>query len=70
MNLNLYSAEEMKKMLKDSGFSDIVIDYYKGLWVPFKGYIVPKGMIAKGIKKTDGETLDKFQKDGLIQSSQ
>jgi ubiquinone/menaquinone biosynthesis C-methylase UbiE len=50
MNLNLYSAEEMKIMLKGSGFSDIVIDYYKGLWVPFKGYIVPKGMIAKAIK--------------------
>jgi ubiquinone/menaquinone biosynthesis C-methylase UbiE len=52
MNLNLYSAEEMKKMLKESGFSDIVINYYKGLWIPFKGYIVPKGMIVKAIKKT------------------
>jgi ubiquinone/menaquinone biosynthesis C-methylase UbiE len=51
MNLNLYSAEEMKRMLKESGFNDIVVDYYKGLWVPFKGYIVPKGMIAKAIKK-------------------
>jgi ubiquinone/menaquinone biosynthesis C-methylase UbiE len=52
-NLNLYSAEEMKKMLKDSGFSDIVIDYYEGLWIPFKGYIVPRGMIAKAIKTMD-----------------
>jgi ubiquinone/menaquinone biosynthesis C-methylase UbiE len=51
-NLNLYSAEEMKEMLKESGFSDIAIDYYKGLWIPFKGYVVPKGMIAKAIKKT------------------
>jgi hypothetical protein len=43
----------MKKMLKDSGFSDIVIDYYEGLWIPFKGYIVPRGMIAKAIKTMD-----------------
>mgnify|MGYP001117034688 CR=1 FL=1 len=52
MNLNLYSAYEMKKILKESGFSDIVIDYYKGFWIPFKGYVVPKGMIVKTFKKT------------------
>ena len=52
MNLNLYSANEMKKILKESGFSDIVIDYYKGFWIPFKGYVVPKGMIVKAFKKT------------------
>jgi len=52
MNLNLYSANEMKKILKESGFSNIVIDYYKGFWIPFKGYVVPKGMIVKAIKKT------------------
>jgi len=52
MNLNLYSAGEMKKILKESGFSDIVIDYYKGFWIPFKGYVVPKGMIVKAFKKT------------------
>jgi len=51
MNLNLYSAYEMKKILKESGFSDIVIDYYKGFWTPFKGYVVPKGMIVKAFKK-------------------
>ena len=51
MNLKLYSGEEMKILLKRSGFNDIVIDYYKGLWIPIKGYIVPKGMIAKAIKK-------------------
>ena len=50
-NLNLYSADEMTKMLKESGFSDIVITYYRGFWVPFKGYVVPKGMIVKGAKK-------------------
>ena len=51
MNLKLYSGEEMKILLKRSGFKDIVIDYYKGLWIPIKGYIVPKGMIVKAIKK-------------------
>jgi len=50
MNLNLYSAYEMKKILKESGFSDIFIDYYKGFWIPFKGYVVPKGMIVKAFK--------------------
>ena len=52
IRLNLYSAYEMKKILKESGFSDIVIDYYKGFWIPFKGYVVPKGMIVKAFKKT------------------
>ena len=50
-NLRLYSANEMKKLLKESGFSDIVIDYYKGFRIPFKGYAVPKGMIVKAFKK-------------------
>jgi ubiquinone/menaquinone biosynthesis C-methylase UbiE len=51
MNLKLYSGEEMKKMLKKAGFNDIIIDYYKAVWIPIKGYIVPKGMVVKGIKK-------------------
>jgi len=51
MNLNLYSANEMEKMLKETGFSDIIITYYKGFWIPFKGYVVPKGMIVKAVKK-------------------
>jgi len=50
MNLKLYSGEEMKKLLKNAGFSDVVIDYYKAFWVPIKGYIVPKGMVVKGRK--------------------
>jgi ubiquinone/menaquinone biosynthesis C-methylase UbiE len=50
-NLKLYSGEEMKALLKESGFTDISIDYYQSLWIPFKGYIVPKGMIVKAIKK-------------------
>ena len=49
--LKLYSANEMTKLLKESGFSHIVIDYYKGFWIPFKGYVVPKGMIVKAFKK-------------------
>ena len=50
-NLKLYRAEEMKSMLIEKGFSDIIIEDYKCLWVPFKGYIVSKGMIVKGIKR-------------------
>jgi ubiquinone/menaquinone biosynthesis C-methylase UbiE len=51
MKLKLYSGEEMEKLLKKAGFSDIVISYYKAFWIPIKGYIVPKGMVIKGIKK-------------------
>ena len=51
MNLKLYSGEEMKKLLKNAGFNDVVIDYYKAFWIPIKGHIVPKGMVVKGIKK-------------------
>ena len=50
MGLKLYSGEEMKKLLKKAGFSDIVIGYYKAFWIPIKGHIVPKGMIVKGVK--------------------
>lgn len=49
-NLTLYSGEEMKTLLKKSGFSDISIGYYKSMWVPFKGYVVPKGMIVTAKK--------------------
>ena len=51
MNLKLYSGEEMKKLLKKTGFNDIVIDYFEAFWIPIKGYIVPKGMVVKAIKK-------------------
>jgi ubiquinone/menaquinone biosynthesis C-methylase UbiE len=51
MGLKLYSGEEMKKLLKKAGFNNIVIDYYKAVWIPIKGHIVPKGMVVKGIKK-------------------
>jgi len=51
INLKLYSGNEMKKLLKDAGFSGIVIEYFKGFWIPIRGHIVPKGMIVKAIKK-------------------
>lgn len=51
MNLKLYSGKEMKKLLNEAVFSDIVIDYYKAFWVPIRGYIVPKGMVVVAIKK-------------------
>ena len=51
MNLKLYSGEEMKNLLKKTGFTDIAIDYYEAVRIPIKGYVVPKGMVVKGIKK-------------------
>ena len=51
MGLKLYSGEEMKVLLKKAGFNDVVIKYYKAFKVPIKGYIFPKGMIVKAIKK-------------------
>ena len=50
-NLRLYSGEEMKILLNEAGFGDVLIYYYKTLWLPLKGYIVPKGMIVKGRKR-------------------
>lgn len=49
--VNLYGGEEMKMLLSRAGFSDIAIDYYKALWFPIKGHVVPKGMIARATKK-------------------
>jgi ubiquinone/menaquinone biosynthesis C-methylase UbiE len=49
-NLRLYGSEELKALLTDAGFSDISIGYFKSLWIPFKGYIVPKGMIVEAKK--------------------
>jgi ubiquinone/menaquinone biosynthesis C-methylase UbiE len=51
MNLNLYSSDEVSNMLKQTGFTDINIYYFKGFRVPFKGYLVPKGMVVKAMKK-------------------
>jgi ubiquinone/menaquinone biosynthesis C-methylase UbiE len=49
-NLTLYSGEEMKALLEQSGFSSISVSYYKSMWIPFKGYIVPRGMVVKAQK--------------------
>ena len=51
MGLKLYSGEEMKNLLKNAGFNNVVIYYYKAVWIPIKGYLVPKGMVVKGTKK-------------------
>jgi ubiquinone/menaquinone biosynthesis C-methylase UbiE len=50
MGLKLLSGKEMEKMLKVCGYSKICIEYYQGLRIPIKGYVVPKGMIVKAIK--------------------
>jgi SAM-dependent methyltransferase len=49
-DLTLYSSEEMKTLLKQSGFTDVSVYYYKSMWIPFKGYVVPKGMVVKAKK--------------------
>jgi SAM-dependent methyltransferase len=48
--LRLYSGEDMVRLLKESGFSEVCVDHYKSLWIPFKGYVVPKGMIVTAVK--------------------
>jgi ubiquinone/menaquinone biosynthesis C-methylase UbiE len=49
-NLRLYSGEEMKKLLVGAGFSEVAVDYYRALWFPVKGYVVPKGMVVTAAK--------------------
>lgn len=51
MGLRLYSGEKMKKLLEKTGFKDVVVNYYQAFRVPIKGYLVPKGMVVKAIKK-------------------
>ena len=51
MDLIIYSADELTGMLEETGLSDIEFTYYKGFWLPFKGHIVPKGMIVKAVKE-------------------
>lgn len=50
MNLCLYSQDEITKLLSDSGFTVSKINYYQALHIPFKGYVVPKGMVVKALK--------------------
>jgi len=49
--MRLYGATEMRSLLAESGFVNIQIEYFKCIWLPFKGHLVPKGMVVKGIKK-------------------
>jgi ubiquinone/menaquinone biosynthesis C-methylase UbiE len=49
-NLKLYSSNEMRILLKESGFSNISVTYFKSMWIPFKGYVVSKGMLVKATK--------------------
>jgi ubiquinone/menaquinone biosynthesis C-methylase UbiE len=49
--MKLYSGQEMQRLLKDAGFNDVSVYYFKSLWFPFKGYVVPKGMIVKAEKR-------------------
>ena len=51
MGLRLYDSKEAISLLKKAGFKDISVSYYQGFWLPFKGYVVPKGMIVKGVKR-------------------
>ena len=50
-NMTLYSGEEMKTLLEKSGFNETTISYYKSQWLPFRGYLVPKGMVVKATKR-------------------
>ena len=52
-DMKLYSGEEMIRLLKEAGFSHVNVHYYKSLWIPFKGHVVPKGMVVKAIKGKD-----------------
>ena len=56
INLRLYSAQEMENMLHEAGFKNIVFDRFKSHRLPFKGYIVPKGMIVKAVKRGGQES--------------
>lgn len=53
MGLVLYSADEMRGLLEEAGFSEIEFTYYKGFWLPLRGHVVPKGMIVRAVKKSD-----------------
>ncbi|MBN2189454.1 MAG: class I SAM-dependent methyltransferase [Chitinispirillaceae bacterium] len=50
MNLRIYGSREIADLLKDSGFIDVSVGCFKGFWLPFKGYVVPRGMVIKAVK--------------------
>jgi SAM-dependent methyltransferase len=47
MGLRLYSEEEMRNMLLTAGFKEVDFTFYRGLWLPFKGHVVPRGMVVE-----------------------
>ena len=63
-NLKLYSGEEMETLLKKAGFNEICIVYYKSMWIPFKGYVVPKGIIVKATKANPDDTKTSTKNGG------
>jgi len=50
-SLSLYSGDEMKRVLAGAGFGEVAVDYYRGLWFPVRGYVVPRGMIVTAKKE-------------------
>jgi len=34
-----------------AGFSNMAVIYYKSLWLPVKGHVVPRGMIGTATKQ-------------------
>ena len=49
--VSLYSGDEMKGLLVGAGFSEVAVNYYKGLWFPIRGYVVPRGMLVTATKE-------------------
>ncbi len=50
IGFQLYNEKNIRNILTGSGFIDISFNYYKAFWLPFKGYIVTKGMVFKAFK--------------------
>lgn len=49
--VGLYSGDEMERLLGSAGFVDVAVNYYKGLWFPIRGYVVPRGMLVTATKE-------------------
>jgi ubiquinone/menaquinone biosynthesis C-methylase UbiE len=50
MGLRLYGSDEIRKILENSGFTDVSVRFFRSLWLPFRGYAVPRGMVIKAYK--------------------
>jgi len=51
MKLKLYSSKAITDMVMNAGFVDSTISHFKGLWLPFRGHLVPKGMVLRAIRR-------------------